>query len=107
MAEVIETRVMRIPFAGGMGHPPPEVVAVRCITQDLTYSGDRAVVWLPVECPVDVGDSVWTQGHFAFWTPKSRSCADRQYFRADRGWLWNGKPTGERRRWRERVMTDA
>lgn len=53
--------------------------------RDRTYPKDTCALYLARNADSEaimVGDSIWWQGGFAFWTPASREVADRRIPRA-------------------------
>lgn len=49
--------------------------------QDTTYTKDTCAIYIEKNSDaqgVEVGDSLWWQGRYAMWTPKSRDFADRK-----------------------------
>ncbi len=55
---------------------------VNCAEHFDRKSPDQCAIYLnPAGEPVDVGDSVWWQGAYAYWTPADRTRADVRLWR--------------------------
>lgn len=70
-----------------------------CYDCEFEDSEDHDNVLVPVECPVDKGDYLWTKGNLVYWTSKNLQpgANDVVYMLADCGWNADGTETPRRK----------